>query len=82
MINVACGTRISLNELLRVMNTIVGTSIEPIYKEARAGDVKDSQADLSKAKTLLGYTPIVPLEEGLRSTLEWCRQGSPAPAGR
>jgi UDP-glucose 4-epimerase len=81
VINVACGTRISLNELLRVMNTLVGTALQPIYREARAGDVKDSQADISKAKTLLGYTPIVSLEEGLRSTLEWCGQGSPAPAG-
>ena len=82
VINVACGTRISLNDLLRVMNRIVGTSIEPIYKAPRAGDVQDSQADISKAKTLLGYTPIVPLEEGLRHTLEWCRQGSAAPARR
>jgi nucleoside-diphosphate-sugar epimerase len=82
VINVACGTRISLNDLLRVMNRIVGTSIEPIYQEPRAGDVQDSQADISKAKALLGYTPIVPLEEGLRQTLEWCRQGSAAPARR
>jgi nucleoside-diphosphate-sugar epimerase len=82
VINVACGTRISLNELLHVMNRIVGTTLEPIYKELRAGDVKDSQADISKAKALLGYTPIVLLEEGLRYTLEWCGQGSPAPAAR
>jgi nucleoside-diphosphate-sugar epimerase len=72
-INVACGTRISLNELLRVMNAIVGTSLQPIYKEGRAGDVKDSQADISKARALLGYTPSVTLEAGLRHTLEWCR---------
>ena len=80
IINVACGTRISLKELLRVMNRLAGTTIEPVYKEARAGDVKDSQADISKAKALLGYTPIVALEEGLRHTLAWCRQSSPAPA--
>src|SRR3982751_1915346 len=81
-INVACGTRISLNELLRVMNGIVGTSLQAIYKEERAGDVKDSQADISKAKALLGYTPIVSLEEGLRHTLAWCRSEAAAPAGR
>jgi UDP-glucose 4-epimerase len=81
VINVACGTRISLKELLRVMNRIVGTTIEPIYTEPRAGDVKDSQADISKAQALLGYTPIVTLEEGLRHTLEWCGRGSHAPAG-
>ena len=82
VINVACGTRISLNELLRVMNRIVGTHLDAIYKEARAGDVKDSQADVSKAKALLGYTPIVDLEEGLRHTLAWCQGESAAAATR
>ncbi len=73
VINVATGLRISLNELVRVVNTLVGTNIEPIYMEPRAGDVRDSQADISKAKALLGYTPRVSFEEGLRQTLEWCR---------
>ena len=82
VINVACGTRISLNELLRVMNRIVGTNLEAIYKEERAGDVRDSQADISKAKTLLGYTPSVDLEEGLRHTLAWCQGESAAAATR
>jgi nucleoside-diphosphate-sugar epimerase len=81
-INVACGTRISLNELLRVMNTIVGTSFQPIYEQERAGDVKDSQADISKAQALLGYTPTVPLDEGLRHTLAWCRSEASAATGR
>jgi UDP-glucose 4-epimerase len=81
-INVACGTRISLNELLRVMNGIVGTTLQAVYKEERAGDVKDSQADITKANTLLGYTPSVGLEEGLRHTLEWCRTESALAAGR
>jgi UDP-glucose 4-epimerase len=75
-INVACGTRISLNELLRVMNRVVGTTLQAIYKDERAGDVKDSQADITKAKTLLGYTPTVSLEAGLRHTIDWCRSES------
>ena len=79
-INVACGTRISLNELLRVMNGIVGTKLQAIYKEERAGDVKDSQADITKARTLLGYAPIVGLEDGLRRTIDWCRAELTAPA--
>jgi nucleoside-diphosphate-sugar epimerase len=73
VINVATGGRISLNELLRTMNRIVGTNIEPIYAEPRAGDVRDSQADIGKAQRLLGYTPSVGLEDGLRKTLDWCR---------
>ncbi len=79
-INVACGTRISLNQLLRTMNRIVGTRLEAIYQDERAGDVKDSQADISKATALLGYTPTVDLEQGLRSTLAWCRESAAATA--
>jgi nucleoside-diphosphate-sugar epimerase len=82
VINVACGTRISLNQLLAVMNRIVGTRLEAIYKDVRPGDVKDSQADIAKAKRLLGYTPIVDLEEGLRHTLAWCQGESAAAASR
>ncbi len=74
VINVATGGRISLNQLLQTMNGIVGTTIEPIYDEPRAGDVRDSQADIAKARHLLGYEPIVGLEEGLRRTMDWCRR--------
>src|SRR5215470_16230247 len=73
VINVATGGRISLNELLRTMNRIVGTNTEAVFQEPRAGDVRDSQADISKARQLLGYAPSVQLEEGLRHTLDWCR---------
>jgi UDP-glucose 4-epimerase len=77
VINVATGGRISLNELLKTMNRIVGTNIEAIYKAPRDGDVRDSQADIAKAKRLLGYAPSVGFEEGLRRTLEWCRIPAP-----
>ncbi len=73
VINVATGGRISLNELLRTMQAIVGSSVKPIYKDGRAGDVRDSQADISKARELLGYVPKVSLEEGLTHTLAWAR---------
>jgi nucleoside-diphosphate-sugar epimerase len=82
VINVATGGRISLNQLLDVMNVIVGTDLRPIYKETRAGDVKHSQADISKAQRILGYTPLVTLEDGLRHTLDWCRSEAAEPAGR
>ena len=82
VINVATGGRISLNTLLQTMNTLVGTDIVPIYAEARAGDVRDSQADISKAKALLGYEPSISLEEGLRRTLDWARTEAPLTAPR
>jgi nucleoside-diphosphate-sugar epimerase len=76
IINVATNGRVSLNELLRIMNTIVGTDLKAIYKDVRSGDVKDSQADITKAKEILGYTPIVSLEDGLRQTIAWCKTES------
>jgi nucleoside-diphosphate-sugar epimerase len=69
--NVATNSRISLNQLLATLNQIFGTNLEPIYKEARKGDVRDSQADITKARRLLGYEPTVGLEEGLRETVKW-----------
>src|SRR6186713_1864263 len=59
VVNVATGGRISLNTLFKTIRELVGATVEPIYAAPRAGDVKDSQADISKAKALLGYTPIV-----------------------
>ena len=82
VINVATGGRISLNELLLVMNGLVGTALSPLYAEARQGDVRDSQADITKARTRLGYTPLVSLEEGLRRTLEWARSEASVGASR
>lgn len=74
VINVATGSRISLNELFRTMNRMLGAGVEPIYEPPRAGDVRDSQADISKARELLAYSPSVPFEEGLARTIEWCRR--------
>ncbi len=71
--NVATNHRISLNELLATLKKIFASDVEPIYKDARQGDVRDSQADISKAEKLLGYKPIVGLEEGLRKTVDWFR---------
>jgi len=74
VINVATGGRISLNELFRTLKGLTGASVEPIYAETRAGDVRDSQADITKAHRLLGYQPIVALEQGLDQTVAWFRK--------
>jgi nucleoside-diphosphate-sugar epimerase len=73
VINVATGGRISLNQLFRTVRDLVGAKIEPIYEAPRAGDVKDSQADISKAQQLLGYNPSVSFEDGLEKTVGWYR---------
>jgi nucleoside-diphosphate-sugar epimerase len=73
VINVATGGRISLNKLFYAMRDVVGGSLEPAYAESRQGDVRDSQADIRKAKELLGYEPTVSFEDGLARTLAWYR---------
>jgi nucleoside-diphosphate-sugar epimerase len=59
--------------LLASLNRIAGTSLEAVYQDERAGDVRHSQADISKARRILGYEPIVSFEDGLKKTLAWCR---------
>ena len=78
VINVATGGRISLNTLFTTIRQFVGAPVEPIYAAPRAGDVKDSQADISKACRLLGYQPIVSFEEGLEKTIAWYRTSQPS----
>jgi nucleoside-diphosphate-sugar epimerase len=73
VINVATNGRVSLNELFRVMKSLTAANVEPIYAEARPGDVRHSQADISKARRLLGYEPRVSFTDGLRDTVEWYR---------
>ncbi len=71
VINVATGGRVSLNELFAAIKRLTGAAVDPVYADPRPGDVKDSQADITKARQLLGYQPSVSFEEGLRRTLEW-----------
>ncbi len=78
VINVATEARISLNRLFSTMRDLVGTDVAVNYGATRSGDVKDSQADITRARTILGYTPIVSFEDGLRQTLEWYRSEATA----
>jgi UDP-glucose 4-epimerase len=68
--NVGTGQRISLLHLVAALNTILGTSLEPIFQDPRSGDVRDSLASLDRIQKVLGYKPIVSFEEGLRRTVE------------
>jgi UDP-glucose 4-epimerase len=72
--NVACGDRITVNSMLNQINKITGKDTSPVYADARAGDIKHSQADITRAKQRLGYEPRVSFEEGLRDTIEWYRE--------
>ena len=72
--NVACGSRASLNQLYATLQRLLERDIAPIYGPPRPGDVRDSLANIDKAKRLLGYSGSIQLEEGLRRALDWYRE--------
>ena len=76
VVNVATGRRVSVNRLFQTLRDLVGANVEPEYEPAREGDVRDSQADITLARHVLGYTPLVEFEEGLRRTVEWYKENS------
>ena len=76
MMNTATGARITLNETFRILRELTGYEGEPEYAPARAGDIRDSLADIQLAGDLLGYRPLVDFREGLRRTVEWYRTGA------
>ncbi len=71
VINLACGDRVDLLQLVGKINAILGTAIQPIHGPTRAGDVKHSQAGIDKAQKLIGFSPVVPFDEGLCRTVKW-----------
>ncbi|MBU8922882.1 MAG: SDR family oxidoreductase [Bacteroidales bacterium] len=74
MVNIACGTKYTLNELYTELSKLTGADVQPVYAETRAGDVKHSHADISKAEELFGYSVDVDFATGLERTVEWYRQ--------
>jgi UDP-glucose 4-epimerase len=78
--NIGIGVSTNLLELVEQLNRILGTHVRPQHGPPRAGDVRFSQADISRARRDLGYEPAVSFAEGLRRTVEWYRQTAPRPA--
>lgn len=71
--NVAAGGRVSLNALLETMKELTETEVTANYGETRAGDIRDSYADVRKAAELIEYQPQISVEEGLKRTIDWYR---------
>ncbi|MEQ8908484.1 MAG: SDR family oxidoreductase [Vicingaceae bacterium] len=69
--NVAVGERFSLVELFDFLNEIIGVDVAAVHREERAGDIRDSLANIDKGRELLGYDPQVRFKEGLEKTVEW-----------
>lgn len=73
VMNLATGSRITLNQVFQLLCELTGYRGKPAYAAERAGDIRDSLADISRARELLGYTPRVDFREGLRRTVDWYR---------
>lgn len=76
MMNAATGSRITLNQTFEILRELTGYAGTPAYAEGRAGDIRDSLADIGLAGELMGYRPLVDFREGLRRTVEWYRTGA------
>ena len=72
----ANGRSTSLLELIAILNTLLGTKIEPLHAPARVGDVRESLADITQARRLLDYEPQVNFEEGLRRSIDFYRKAA------
>jgi nucleoside-diphosphate-sugar epimerase len=77
--NVACGDRVTLNDLFYELKTITGRDIDATYEDARSGDVRHSQADISRAMSELGYRPSVDFGEGLARTFDFYEERARTP---
>jgi nucleoside-diphosphate-sugar epimerase len=73
-INIACGKRSSLNQLLNVLKRILKSELSPVYQEPRQGDVRHSLADIHKGKEIINYEPTVGVEMGLEKTVDFFRK--------
>ncbi len=69
--NVGTGKTVTVLDLVKALNRILGTKLNPVFVPTRAGDVKFSKADIRRTREDLGYEPIVNFEEGLEKTVEW-----------
>lgn len=76
VVNIAVGDVTTLNQLWKYICDITGIDLQPRYREERKGDVKHSLANVSKAQQLIGYRPVVTIQQGLQTTVEWYKQAS------
>jgi len=73
VVNIACGEKVTVNEIIALINEMVGKKVVPHYAPARAGDVKHSLADITAARKLIGFEPVVLFRDGLQRAIAWYR---------
>jgi nucleoside-diphosphate-sugar epimerase len=74
VVNVACGTAVTVNRIIEMINDLTGSAVTPRYTDPRPGDVKHSLADVTLAEKTIGYRPVVQFEEGLKRSINWYRE--------
>ena len=73
VVNIACGEAITVNAIIELINELLGKDVKPVYAPPRAGDVKHSLADITAARNLIGFEPVVPFRQGLEKAIDWYR---------
>ena len=71
VVNIACGQAVTVNEIIDMINNLLGKNVKPQYTDPRPGDVKHSLADITAAKNLIDYQPKVSFNDGLRLAIDW-----------
>lgn len=74
MVNIACAEKITVNEIIAMINQILGKNVKPNYVPARTGDIKHSLADITAARQLIDFKPVVLFREGLEKAIAWYRK--------
>jgi nucleoside-diphosphate-sugar epimerase len=74
VVNIACGQAVTVNQIIDMINEILGKNVKPIYAAPRPGDVKHSLADISLGKKLIGFKPKVSFRHGLEKAIDWYRK--------
>lgn len=71
VINIACGGHVTVNEIIRDINKLLGKDVKPNYQPSRRGDIRHSWADISLSEKVIGFRPVVSFAEGLRRAIDW-----------
>jgi UDP-glucose 4-epimerase len=72
-LNIGCGQRVTVNAIVREANKFLGKNVQPKYEPPRPGDVRDSLADISLARQVIGYEPLIQFSEGMAKAIPWYR---------
>lgn len=73
VVNIACGQAVTINQIIGMINKLVGKNVKPIYAPSRAGDVKHSLADITLARKTIGFNPTISFQQGLEKAIGWYR---------